>query len=76
MNAAIAPTQTIAPAQRGAYSVNTNGSMLSDSVLVKTLSKSTTFPYTPIITGNRKSIGTTVGYNQAAVRMALSSSAI
>ena len=31
---------------------------------------------TPIITGNKKRIGTTVGYNQAAVRMALSFSAI
>ena len=35
---------SIDPAQRGAYSVNTNGSMLSDSVLVNTLSKSTMFP--------------------------------
>ena len=44
MNAAMAPTQTIAPAQRGAYSVSTSGSMLSDSVLDNTLSKSTMFP--------------------------------
>ena len=35
MNAAIAPIQTIAPAHSGAYSVKTNGSILTDSVFDK-----------------------------------------